>query len=707
MSLPPLKQIITADTSNFDGALGRSLGALRRFSVAGAAALGAVTGALTVMTARSLGTIDAQAKLARAVGGTTAAIQALERAGDRAGVQSSELAGAATRLNQRLGEVISTGKGATDTFKALGITAQQLANMDVDERFMAISDAMKRAGMSTQQMAYHLRQLGIRQTSVITLLQGGADEIRRSREAIDALGVSVSDIDAAQIEKTNDALSEMGRVFEGIGNRMAVQVAPVLEKLANRFTEMAKAGGPINEAVNRLVASFGQLADRLTSDDFLNSAVTALENMIGFAGGAADAMVFLANNVALVTGALAALSLAWLGLARTPIGLALTVAAGAAVALSSALRKNATPALSDADQAQRDLNAALGVFADTGAPDAGMEALALAEKNLALAESAYEAARAQAELNAQVLAGMAAPGVGTESNPAVRAIAAAAEEAAAEADAARERADAARRTVAELRADLANLPTGRARGIVIDGGEGGEDGDPPAVPSLGGGGAVANQLADRLEALQRGLATEDELIAEWYSESLATLREALDSRKLTEEEYFELRERLEREHQDRLNAIRDAGQSQAMTSAKGFFDGMASLAQAGGQRTAKIAAAIGAIQGTIDAYGAALKALNSPEPLTIGQRFSAYAGVLAAGLKGVMAIKQAGSGGGAGAVSSAGASSGASAAPAMARQNIIIDLVGDTFSRNSVQELFSQINDGLRSGYQIEGVLVR
>jgi hypothetical protein len=231
-------------------------------------------------------------------------------------------------------------------------------------------------------------------------------------------------------------------------------------------------------------------------------------------------------------------------------------------------------------------------------------------------------------------------------------------------------------------------------------------GEPDAVPSLGGGGAVQNQMAERLAALQEGLATEDEVIAEWYGESLQTLNDALASRQLTEEEYMALRERLEQEHQNRLNAIRGAGESRGMASAKGFFDGMASLAQAGGQRTAKIAAAIGAIQGTIDAYGAALKALNSPEPLTIGQRFAAYAGVLSAGLKGVMAIKQAGSGGGGGGAS-AGTSSGASAAPAMPRQNIVIDLVGDTFSRGSVQELFNQLNDGLRSGYQIEGVLVR
>jgi hypothetical protein len=86
-------------------------------------------------------------------------------------------------------------------------------------------------------------------------------------------------------------------------------------------------------------------------------------------------------------------------------------------------------------------------------------------------------------------------------------------------------------------------------------------------------------------------------------------------------------------------------------------------------------------------------------------RFAAAASALSSGLAAVRGINSARPGGGGASGGSAGG--GASATPAAPRQNITIDLVGDTFSKGSVQELFNQLNDGLRSGYQIEGVLVR
>jgi len=277
------------------------------------------------------------------------------------------------------------------------------------------------------------------------------------------------------------------------------------------------------------------------------------------------------------------------------------------------------------------------------------------------------------------------------------------EEAIAEFEVAADRAQQAQNGLRLLMNDIMNQPTGPAAGITL-GGDGDDDG---GGNGGGDGGGGSDPLSDRLVALTESLATEAEIVAEWYAASQDTLMEALEAKQLTEEEYRELRERLEKEHQDRMAGIRDAGESRGLTSAKGFFDGMAAIAQAGGQKTVKIAAAIGAVQGLIDAYGAALKALNSPEPLTIGQRFAAYAGVLAAGLKGVMSIQQAGRSGSAAGAGGAASGATASAAPAMARQNIVIDLVGDTFSGDSVRALFSQINDGLRSGYQIEGVLAR
>ncbi len=90
------------------------------------------------------------------------------------------------------------------------------------------------------------------------------------------------------------------------------------------------------------------------------------------------------------------------------------------------------------------------------------------------------------------------------------------------------------------------------------------------------------------------------------------------------------------------------------------------------------------------------------DPSFIGRPWARLAAALAALKPGLQAVKNiqsarpGGTGGTAGA-SSAGASAGAAAPQGIAN----ITLVGDNFSRGTVESLFKQINDGQRMGYRI------
>lgn len=589
MRLPGITAVIGADTADLDRALDRATSRLRRF--AGPAGIAAAVGALTLLTRNSMQAIDANAKLAQAVGGTTAAMQALQRAGTRAGVQQSELASAATRLNQRLGEVIATGKGADDTFKALGLTAQELAGMDVDQRFAAISDAMRRAGMSSQEMSYHLRQLGIRQSSMITLLQQGSGEIDKSREAIDRLGVAISEIDARKVEEANDAIAEVKRAFEGLGNVLATRFAPAIAVAAQGIANMVG-------AFNRLIRP--QRDARDAQFDFLDE------------------------------------------LARTS-GVAANAEGGLAAYREEANRtaEAARQAAEAQDRLNRALDAAPGPGVLLSAPQLPREGI-------------------EAFLDDPDSFGMPPPRPRPGAPP------------------------------RPSRLAPTRSPVPRGRGV--------DDFPMDPVAGIGGGAAVADQMAERLQALVDGLRTEDEVIADWYQTSLSVLDDALSRRMLTEEEYREQRERLEKEHQDRLNAIRGAGDNTAMSNTKAVMEGMLGIVQAGGQRMIGAQKAISATLALINTWEGVSKALTLPWP----QNFAVAARVLGQGMAAVQNIRSASAGGGGGSASLGGAD----ASPVM-RQNIIIDLVGEQFSRNTVRGLFDQINEGLRSGHQIEGIMVR
>jgi hypothetical protein len=152
----------------------------------------------------------------------------------------------------------------------------------------------------------------------------------------------------------------------------------------------------------------------------------------------------------------------------------------------------------------------------------------------------------------------------------------------------------------------------------------------------------------------------------------------------------EARIRIEEEYQNRLSALRAEGRQQTLSETAGLFGALANIAQAGGAKTVKAVATFQAIEGTINAYGAAIKALNTPG-LGLAGRFAAYASVLGAGLKGVAAIRQAGGvgGGGGGAATVEPIPASVSAAP----QRVVIEGIDrDTLiSGEQLSRLFDRL----------------
>lgn len=213
----------------------------------------------------------------------------------------------------------------------------------------------------------------------------------------------------------------------------------------------------------------------------------------------------------------------------------------------------------------------------------------------------------------------------------------------------------------------------------------------------GSGGANA-----RLDSLINQLQTEREVLDEWYATSQETLMTASENELQIIGGYNEAKIRLEQEYQERLRNIRSEYGNANLQDTANLFGQLANIASVGGQKTAKAVATFQAIEGTINAYGAAIKALNTPG-ISLAGRFAAYASVLAAGLRGVAAIKAAGgSGGGVGAIGVSGSVAGtrgsatvAPTAPAPTAQTVFIDSIDpdSLYSGQTLINLFDAFYD--------------
>jgi hypothetical protein len=265
---------------------------IRKHLLALGAAAAAAAGptALGLLVKSSFETISAQVDLARRVGASVVAIQTLEQAAKLSGGSAEDLAAALGRLNVSLGQAAREGAGpAYEALQRLGLSAQALSNMDADKRIEALSDRMKELGYNTQQQADTLKALGIKQQDLINLFQQGSTAIERARDDLKDWGVLLSDIDAAKVEEANNAWQRIGAVLEGVGNQIAIRVAPFVEALADEIGDAAKD-----------THGFGDVMDQVMSTGIhwwaeLNVEVNDFERSVYMAG---DGLADLINTLA-------------------------------------------------------------------------------------------------------------------------------------------------------------------------------------------------------------------------------------------------------------------------------------------------------------------------------------------------------------------------------------------------------------------------
>jgi hypothetical protein len=292
----------------------------RRATLAAAAATAALAVAGAAMIRSGLQTVDAQAKLAASLGTTVASIQVLERAGDLAGVSMGQVEQATVQLTRRLSQAASGTGPAVEALRRLQLSAEDLQHLPLDQRIAAIQDALGEFVPEAERAAVASQLFGDRAALVFTRIDTAT--LRQASEDVRDFGVVVSDQDARQIERTNDAISRLGLIWRGVSNQLAVAAAPALEAVANALAAVARTTGPLGIAIKALFDNIGRLT---------TYAVTFAGIMAGrwVAGMAAAALSVrgLATALVVLRGALI----------RTGIG-ALIVGAGELVYQFSQLR---------------------------------------------------------------------------------------------------------------------------------------------------------------------------------------------------------------------------------------------------------------------------------------------------------------------------------------------------------------------------------
>lgn len=230
---------------------------------AAAGAAGLAIGAALV--SKSMEAIDVQAKLAQQLNTTSESIANLDRAGQLSGVSMEQISAASRNLTVRLGEAEQGVKSSSDALKRLQLDAGELAQLPLDQRIQKINQALRDNVPITERAAVAADLFGSRNATAIQQLQPGV--IEQASKEVELFGLALDDVDAAKVEMANDAMSTIGMAFDGVIQQVAVQLAPLLQALADKFKDAAEEGDgfadDVGGAMNGVISAIGFVLDAI------------------------------------------------------------------------------------------------------------------------------------------------------------------------------------------------------------------------------------------------------------------------------------------------------------------------------------------------------------------------------------------------------------------------------------------------------------
>ena len=246
------------------GSATRLAAAAAKIGVAFATAGVAAAAALTKM---SMQNVDALAKTSDRLGIATKQLAGLQHAAALAGVENKTL----EKSLQNLAVVVSDAADGTgiakDALLELGLNAEILEQLPLDQQMLKVADAMQGVTNQTDKVRIATDLFGARGVKVLNMIGGGAQNLADVAKEAEHLGIAVTRVDAAKIEAANDAVTTAKSVFTGLGNQLATAFSPIITEIATGFHQSAldtEGFGNIGQDVAAaLVSGFGTFLDTL------------------------------------------------------------------------------------------------------------------------------------------------------------------------------------------------------------------------------------------------------------------------------------------------------------------------------------------------------------------------------------------------------------------------------------------------------------
>lgn len=221
-----------------------SLGSLsQNAKKAGAAVLGALSvGVFASWIKDSIDAADAARKSAQATGLAVEKYTALEYAAKLAGVETGNLDSALGKFNKTVDAAANGSEKQVQAFARLGISVrdQEGALKSNDQLLAEVADRFQSMPDGVQKSAIAMELFGRSGAQLIPLLNGGSKGLAEMTAEAEALGLVITEDQAAAAEVLNDNISRLGAASTGAANKISGELLPTLVSLSDLVVDLNK-----------------------------------------------------------------------------------------------------------------------------------------------------------------------------------------------------------------------------------------------------------------------------------------------------------------------------------------------------------------------------------------------------------------------------------------------------------------------------------
>jgi len=230
-------------------------------------------GTFTALIRDSFATIDTLAKTGDAIGMSTEALSTFQYAADLSGVSNMTLNSSLMRMSKRLGEATKGYGAAKRELAGLGLSAQDLIKLPLEQTFIVVAEKIKGLGTEAEKSAAAAAIFGREGIALVNMLNLGREGLIKAYKEAEKFGITISRIDAKQIEEANDAFVRARMAVRGAAWMMAVALAPSVRDVTLRFAEWVAQNreliatripqfidGVLNQ-INRVIGLFNKLPE--------------------------------------------------------------------------------------------------------------------------------------------------------------------------------------------------------------------------------------------------------------------------------------------------------------------------------------------------------------------------------------------------------------------------------------------------------------